>query len=370
MFNATHFATLRFISATRKCVMKPFDKLTARGQQRRLRQLGLAALDRYDLAEPQLQFVNHGENTTFRLDTDERTLLPPSSPFVNGRYLLRIHGASYNSPAEINSELMWLHALRQDMNLAVPEPLLNRAGQFAGLVESVGVPEPRTCSVLRWMRGAMHSDHPQPHHVKKLGRLVATLHEHARHWQPPADFTRRRWDWHGMFGDNAHFGADTATVWAQIPAQYRDSFEAVAERCRNAMNELGESPITWGLVHADLHLWNVLYADGEARAIDFDDCGWAFWVYDLAVILSRWRFTDIWPTMRDTLLHGYAEIRPFPADQLAYLDTFMVARKVSVMMWVVGKAIDDPSFRPYVAENLEETAQLIEQFLADTKRIF
>ncbi len=343
--------------------MQPFAQLTARGQQRRLRQLALLALDRYDLADPALHFVHHGENTVFRLDTAQR-LLAPASPFVPGRYLLRLHGATYNTPPEIASELLWLQALRDDLNLAVPEPLLSRAGPFAIQVAAPGVPEPRTCSILRWMHGARQAQHPQPHHVKKLGRLTALLHAHASQWQPPASFTRRRWDWDGMFGDNAHFGRDTPAVWNQVPAQYRTSFEAVADHLQQAMHDLGETPATFGLIHADLHLWNVLYAAGEARAIDFDDCGWGYWIYDLAVILSRWRNTDLWETMRDTLLRGYAEIRPFPSDQLAYLDTFIAARAVSVTLWVVGKASDDPSFRPYVTGDLERTGRVVEQFLS------
>lgn len=347
--------------------MKPFASLTARGQQRRLRKLALAATERYDLNAAALQFINHGENTTFRVDTDQGGLLPPGSPFISKQYLLRVHGATYNTPAEINSELVWLHALREDMNLAVPEPLLNRAGQFAVQVEVPEVPQPRTCSVLRWMRGAIHADHPQPHHLKKLGRLVGLLHTHASAWQPPAEFVRRRWDWEGLFGERAGFGAPTPLVWAHVPEQYRAVFEPVADQLRLAMQELGESPDTWGIIHADLHLGNVLYAEGEARAIDFDDCGWSYWVYDLAVILEQWRTTPLWETMRNAVLQGYAEVRVFPADQLAYLDTFIAARQASVTLWIVGKAIDDPSFRPYVATNLERTARSIEGFLHDLR---
>lgn len=344
--------------------MRSFDQLTARGQQRRLRRLAQAALGRYDLDGAALTFVNHGENTTFRVDMPERGELPPGSPFEPGRYLLRVHGATYNTQPEIASELLWLRALREDINLAVPEPLLNRAGEFAFQVAVDGVPEPRTCSLLRWMRGTIHAKHPQPHHLRKVGQLAARLHEHAAHWQPPAAFTRRRWDWNGMFGDEGHFGASAAVVWEAIPERYRTPFATVAERTRQVMADLGQGREAWGLIHTDLHMWNVLFTEGEARPIDFDDCGWGYWIYDLALILDRFRPTELWAPMRDALLAGYAEIRPLPAGLTDYLDAFIVARKVSVILWVVGKSLTDPSFQRFVARDLERAAAVIEPLLA------
>ena len=54
-----------------------------------------------------------------------------------------------------------------------------------------------------------------------------------------------------------------------------------------------------GLIHADLHYENFLFHDGVARAIDFDDCGWGFYLYDVAVTL--WELEEDASTTR-----GYA----------------------------------------------------------------
>jgi Ser/Thr protein kinase RdoA (MazF antagonist) len=40
------------------------------------------------------------------------------------------------------------------------------------------------------------------------------------------------------------------------------------------MSEFARQPGMAGLIHADLHVENVLFHRGVARAIDFDDCGW------------------------------------------------------------------------------------------------
>src|SRR4029450_890805 len=57
-----------------------------------------------------------------------------------------------------------------------------------------------------------------------------------------------------------------------------------------------------GLIHGDLHHKNVLFHRGEARAIDFDDCGWGFHLYDLAVTLSELEDRPRYGELRDALL--------------------------------------------------------------------
>ena len=50
------------------------------------------------------------------------------------------------------------------------------------------------------------------------------------------------------------------------------------------------SPSPWsafGVIHADYILGNVRFLGRQPGAIDFDDCGWGFVLYDLAVTLSE-----------------------------------------------------------------------------------
>jgi len=42
-----------------------------------------------------------------------------------------------------------------------------------------------------------------------------------------------------------------------------------------------------GLIHADLHLGNALFWSDEVRVIDFDDCGFGYWLYDIAFALKQ-----------------------------------------------------------------------------------
>jgi hypothetical protein len=50
---------------------------------------------------------------------------------------------------------------------------------------------------------------------------------------------------------------------------------------------LAAEPGAAGLIHGDLHQANYLCDGWDVRAIDFDDCGWGFRLYDVAVTLSE-----------------------------------------------------------------------------------
>ena len=82
----------------------------------------------------------------------------------------------------------------------------------------------------------------------------------------------------------------------------------------------------------------------EARPIDFDDCGYAHWVYDFAVVMADYLDNDNWSAFYDALLDGYTQIRPLPERSLAHLNTFMAARLVSLALWATDMAQVNPRF--------------------------
>jgi Ser/Thr protein kinase RdoA (MazF antagonist) len=122
------------------------------------------------------------------------------------------------------------------------------------------------------------------------------------------------------------------------------------------MDQLGRDPGAFGLIHADLCLGeesNVLFHQGQARPIDFDDCGFGHWVYDLAVPLAHWQTAPQWSAYRQALLSGYARVRLLSQEQLAHLELFMAARHVSEMLWAIDQAQQKALFRQELDDWLE-----------------
>jgi Ser/Thr protein kinase RdoA (MazF antagonist) len=116
------------------------------------------------------------------------------------------------------------------------------------------------------------------------------------------------------------------------------------EVIRASTRTLAEKTGGFGLIHGDLHYENVLFRAGEAQAIDFDDCGWGFHLYDLAVTLSELEARPRYEELRDALLDAYAQIRRLPEDHAIHLRALFVLRRMQILMWVL-QSRDHATFR-------------------------
>ena len=274
--------------------MQAFTDLTATGQVRRLRRLAKAALTKFGIDYKKFSLIQHGENATFRVDTLSNAGSHADAAFVEGRYVLRIHRPAYHSKQQLQSELLWLAALQRDTDLVIPEPMASTAGNYLVDATAPGIPGPRFCSLLRWIRGRFSGSKYKPHHFRAAGKLMACLHRHSVGWQQPAEFSRRHWDEEGLFGDQSGYHLPARQVWQLLPHGYASTFKTIAEKAISVMQQMGKDSGVFGLIHGDLHMGNLLFSGGQARAIDFDDCGFGYWIYDFAVALCEYRDKPDW----------------------------------------------------------------------------
>ena len=321
--------------------MEPYASLSRRGQVARLRRLGHAALAGYGLEAESLTLLRHEHNTTFRVEAD------------GGPYLLRINRTGVHTPATIGSEMAWLRALRQDTDLAVPDPVAARDGALVVVAQDAGVPGSRACVLLRWLDGRLLEARLTAAHLRQVARLQAGLHQHAARWTPPDGFARPRVDTltetakrGGIAGAaaSAHVGehpsAEDANGGRRLVAEMLSAgdaavFDRALDVVWTATHELAEQPGTFGLIHGDLHQENYLFHAGAARAIDFDDCGWGFYLYDLAVTLSELESHARCHELRGALLDEYARWRPLPDRHEAYLEAFAILRRIQLLLWIL-----------------------------------
>ncbi len=247
--------------------LESFAALSHRAQVARLKRLAAAALAAYDLPGARLAPLVHAFNTTFQV-TDAG----------GNRYALRITRPGKSTVAEVQSELAWLVALHRDTDLVVPDPVPTRAGALLTVASAPGVPEPRICVLFRWVPGRFVRTRLRPHHLAQVGRLTTRLHDHAQGFQPPPGFTRKRID-----DIPATRAAVVPLVAGVRPPGDVALVEAALDRVAAALDGLGEGPDAYGLIHADLHQWNYLFHHGQVHLLDFDDCGYAPFLYHLAV---------------------------------------------------------------------------------------
>ena len=133
------------------------------------------------------------------------------------------------------------------------------------------------------------------------------------------------------------------------------------------MDEWGKGPDVYGLIHADLGMdANVLFWGGEARAIDFDDSGFGYYVYDLSLALEGCQEDGALPQFRDALLDGYAQVRYLPEDQIIYLDLFLAAYYVYLSLWAAAMAHLHPMYREALHKRMERAFRLVERYVANS----
>lgn len=100
---------------------------------------------------------------------------------------------------------------------------------------------------------------------------------------------------------------------------------------------LGDRPADFGLIHADLHQWNYLFHQEQVGVIDFDDCGYGHWLYDLAVTLYCLEDRPGFTALKDAFLTGYRRRRPLSVQQEEHLQTFVALRRLQDLLWVIGE---------------------------------
>lgn len=296
-----------------------------------------------------LRLMSLSENATW-LVADER-------PFV-----LRVHRPDYNTKAAVESELDWLTAIRRDTGVRVPAPVAASDGRRVVTADVDGVE--LLVDGMSFEPGVPADRVPETIDHARLGRIAALLHEHASGWTRPAGFTRFRWDLDAILGPAARWGD-----WHAFPGLDSDghaALEHAAVLVGRRITAFGEMPDRFGLIHADLAPPNLLVdpadASGAITVLDFDDCGWSWFLADLAAVVA-WiddpqeagRIIEAW-------LRGYVAVRPLPAQHLALIPTFLMLRRIQLLAWYASRSDSTEEPAPDFAV---ATARMAERYLSE-----
>jgi Ser/Thr protein kinase RdoA (MazF antagonist) len=116
-------------------------------------------------------------------------------------------------------------------------------------------------------------------------------------------------------------------------------------------------------VHADLHLANLLVHDTHLRIIDFDDCGFSWFMYDFATAVSFIEHQPNVPELLDAWLEGYRRVRLLPEEDLAEIPTFVVLRRILLSAWFASHS-EVPLAQQMGESYTDGTVELAEQLLS------
>ena len=319
-----------------------FSTLSYNEQIVRFDALANDAVTAYGMAGADINFIAYTNNTMYKVSDGGQD------------YALRITRPKANKPlAWIRSELVFLTHLSKSLH--VPEPI---GEPFIG--ELAGVDGDVICTMFKWVDGKLGNEIELTlDQLNAIGQFIGKLHDCSATFTPPQDFDRPTLDWDGLFGENSPYnpGEDGNRHFIN---EHRTIIYQVTERIRDDMNELGEDD--FGLIHADLIAKNIII-DGETiGAIDFDDCSYGYYLYDLSPMLWFSREDERLADIRDALWDGYTIVRNVPATHKTYLNTFLAARHVASCRWVAGHS-DHPAIRGQAETIIGKRVDEMKQFL-------
>lgn len=189
---------------------------------------------------------------------------------AGGPAILKVMAPGHRTPDEVQAEVDWLLALRE-AGVPAARPLPARGGAWLVLD---GDPPAIAVAYERAPGRHLPPGDWTPELFRAHGALVGRLQAHARSWTP-AGPRRRGWlDHQALARAPEALPGDAAFL------------EAVAEVAARVDAAVPQAPADLGLVHADLHAWNLLVDEaGGLTAIDFDDAVVGPYLYDLVIPL-------------------------------------------------------------------------------------
>ena len=332
-----------------------FEALPHQEQLRRLLETAQAATGLWDLPERvTVSLINLSENATYRVAAPDGRL-----------WALRLHRDGYHSAAAIRSELLWLQALRRDHVVLTPRPLPGRDGDILQRAAHPVLEQPRFAVLSEWEAGAepgIGQDLQRP--FEALGEVAARMHLHAQGFSRPQWFTRPVWDFDAALGE-------AAPLWGRwrdgigVDAQKAELFARTVGIIGDRLAAYGQGPERFGLIHCDLRLANLLTCGDQVKVIDFDDCGFSWFIYDAATPLSFHEDDPKVPELIEAWLRGYRRVRRLSAADLAEIPTFLMLRRLLLEAWIGSHAQTDLA-RSMGAGYTAGTVALCEAWLAGT----
>ena len=315
--------------------MIPFVQASYLAQVGRLRELAIKALRVFPIRPQSVTLINHGENATFKVFA------------ADGRhYVLRIHRNDYHSRAGIEEELSWIESLAKWRQLAVPTPLRSRQGKLLERVQSPSMNEDRFCCLFNWIEGRFIEKSLSAQKLYQLGKLMAGLQKSAIKRKT----SRRYWTADGLLGDHPKLGSLTHV------SGMKESQRLILDRLRKeTFRRLRfyetSFPERQGLIHADLHFGNLIWQKRHFAAIDFDDCGYGFYAYDVVIplmgvrhLLRDQRKSKLYHAYKESLLEGYTTQMPWDEHDARILPHLGLARRLAMLGWLQSRS-DNPRLR-------------------------
>lgn len=330
----------------------PFHHQTYAQQITALTEIANAALTSWGIPDPALELVLYANNAVYRVQSTANT------------YMLRVYRPGHKPHTMIASELAWLrvlHDLQQHAETPIKMPIPAVDHPYTA---SLPPDTPVEVALFHWIDGeSLPVAAYTPQHVHKIGAWLGRFHILSQaHPQLYSLLSARpTLDYDGLFGARSPYNPKDGQQY--ITPQSQHTLDNVAERVRDVMAAMDHDDHAFGFIHGDFIFKNMLFTpDGAVAAVDFDDCGFGYYLYDMACPLLFYKSLPRYADLKAALWDGYTSVRPLPDHYREHLEVLIAGRYVASCRWVAGNATH-PSLRGRATEIINGRAAELREFL-------
>lgn len=339
--------------------------------------------------ECKLKLLQLSENITYLVEHTESADRIGGRAFAGRREraIVRLCRPAYHSPEELQSEIDWMLQLRKDLEeqkreeaacrnnffFNLRQPIAGDDGRYLHAVEDQGE-KVYYGVVFTYMPGTPLEDVPLDKQLiwfERLGEVTALLHSQVQNWQGASKLSRFHWNYESMIGQRAVWGdwrsvfvsEETERSLQEIPDVLYCADRIIYDKLQN----YGMTERNYGLIHGDLRGANLLLEDDGLNEglniIDFDDCGFGWYMQDLAASLSFIETEEIVPKLIQAWIAGYRKRGILTQTDLDMISTFIMMRRLQLLAWVHSRtnAVSAIAYRERFAEG---TVELAEKYVA------
>ncbi|WP_216828742.1 phosphotransferase enzyme family protein [Alkalihalobacterium elongatum] len=271
-----------------------------------------------------VKLLNYSENATYLVKNNQTA----------DKQILRVSRPGYHTKSEIESELVWLQFIDRNSPLNVSLPIAGENGKY---VQSIQFgKEQFYCTMFTFLEGDAPDENKESDLIRNfesLGEITAHLHDNSiKFCQSAKTLTRLTWDYETILGENPKWGR-----WQDglgMTPKREELFEKVSTKIKARLKNFGKDFNRYGLIHSDLRLANLLVDQDEVKVIDFDDCGYGWYLYDLATSLSFIEDKPYVPKLIESWLKGYRKVRFLSQEEEQEIPTFIMMRRLQLVAWV------------------------------------
>jgi Ser/Thr protein kinase RdoA (MazF antagonist) len=256
---------------------------------------------------------------------------------------------------------MWMKELSEDTELNLPEVF---TGKNCSLIqkfpcESSG--KIYRCCMFSFLEGTALKDLSGKElfsQLEKTGAILAKLHIQSQTRDISRPLKRFSWDIDDLLGKDARWGNWRGNE--SLNKKQTEIIEKAVKRITARVISFGKAADKFGLIHADLHCSNIIVSGDKLQILDFDDCGYGYFLYDFGCSLVE--YSDELEKAAEALIRGYERIKPLSREEKKDVNTFILLRRIVRLAWLAGHSQSDTA-KTVSSGYIEKTCRLAEEFI-------